>query len=90
MNFKEATDALFKRVSHDELAGALGVSVASVRQARLDPDAKAHRAPPQDWEKATVKLAADRIREYRRLISTLEATQQRSLFEPTLGSRKRP
>ncbi len=34
MNFKEATDGLFDRIDHTELAEALGVSVASVRQAQ--------------------------------------------------------
>ena len=36
MNFREATDGLFSRVSHEDLARALGVSVASIRQARLN------------------------------------------------------
>ena len=89
MNFKEATDLLFRGATHSDLAAALGASIASIRQARLDPEAKAHRAPPPDWEKAVIKLAAERIREYRRLISALEANQQRSLFEPVSGSRKR-
>jgi hypothetical protein len=52
MNFKDATDALFERVTHEDLAGALGVSVPSIRQARLDGKALAFRQPPEGWEKA--------------------------------------
>ena len=47
MNFKNATDRLFSRIDHRDLAKALGVSVASIRQARLRPDALAHRSPHQ-------------------------------------------
>jgi transposase len=46
MDFREATEYLYAGVSPQELAKALGVSVATVRQARLRPDAKAHRSPP--------------------------------------------
>jgi hypothetical protein len=71
MNFKEATDGLFDRVSHEELAQALGVSVASVRQARLRPDANAHREPPQHWESAVVRLAEKRLKHFRQLLDRL-------------------
>ena len=43
MDFKKATDDLFAGISHEDLARALGVSVAAIRQARLDPKAKAYR-----------------------------------------------
>lgn len=68
MNFKEATDRLFARVDHEELAKRLGVSVASIRQARLRPDALAHRAPPGEWPEAVIQLAESRIGHYRKLI----------------------
>lgn len=84
MNFKEATDVLFNGATQGELAKILGVSVASIRQARLREQAKAHRSPPEDWEKAVIKLAARRIREYQRLVSTLSAGQQGNL--PLSGS----
>jgi hypothetical protein len=73
MNFKKATDSLFDGVSHAELADALGVSVASIRQARLGEDAKAHRAAPAGWEEAVVKLAEKRLSHYQRLIERLRA-----------------
>jgi len=71
MNFKEATDILFSGAKHDELAAALGVSVASIRQARLSPSANAHREPPADWEKAVMRLAEARVAEYLSLIEGL-------------------
>jgi hypothetical protein len=68
MNFKEATDGLFERIGHDDLAEALGVSVASIRQARLDRSARAFREPPKDWQRAAIRLAEERIEHYRRLV----------------------
>ena len=72
MNFKEATDALFERVTHDALADALGVSVPSIRQARLDPKAMAHRQPPEGWERAVARLAEMRGRHYLQLAAKLK------------------
>lgn len=60
MDFKKATDILFDRIDHADLAEALGVSVPLIRQARLDPAAAAHRSPPEGWEKAVIQLAKDR------------------------------
>jgi hypothetical protein len=73
MNFKEATDGLLDRIDHAELAEALGVSVASVRQARLNPSANAYRSPPHDWEDAVINLAERRLRQYAALIDRLRA-----------------
>jgi hypothetical protein len=75
MNFKEATDGLFDRVDHAELAKALGVSVASIRQARLSPTAKAYRQPPNNWENVVIRLAEERVWHYRELIETLRKSR---------------
>src|SRR5579872_6513208 len=80
MEFKSATDALFAGVSHDDLARILGVSVATIRQARLRPDAKARRSPPEKWEEGVIRLAGERIERYRRLISELTAERQTAAF----------
>ena len=72
ITFRSATDELFACVSHQELAEALGVSVASVRQARLDPAAKARRNAPDSWEKAVRKLAEDRAARLARLAGRLK------------------
>jgi hypothetical protein len=78
MDFKEATDGLFDRVDHEDLAKALGVSVAAIRQARLKSDAAAHRAPPKEWRDAVIRLAERRVWHYRALVKSLaddEATR---------------
>lgn len=72
MDFKKATDALFDRVSHEELAAQIGVSIPAIRQARLEVSAKAHRSAPRGWQRAVVELAKNRIRRYHELIGTLE------------------
>ena len=80
MDFKMATDVLFDRVGHAELADALGVSVASIRQARLSETAKARREPPPHWRGAAVRLAELQVLKYQRLADRLrvEAVQEPS------------
>ena len=56
-------------ISHEQLAEALGVSVASVRQARLTEDALSFRRPPKGWEAVVARLAKQRADHYRRLES---------------------
>lgn len=73
MNFKKATDSLFATISHEEFAKLLGVSVASVRQARLGLEAKAHRLPPAGWECAVARAAKDRVADLQRLIHGLDS-----------------
>lgn len=71
MDFRAATDGLFDRVSHEDLAKALGVSLATIRQARLNHAASAHRAPPNGWKEVIIRLAERRIMHYRQLIEIL-------------------
>ena len=71
MNFREATESLCASISHEELAKALGVSVATVRQARLRSEAKAHRSPPDHWRTAVRDLAEQRLSQYQRLVDSL-------------------
>lgn len=68
MDFRSATNALFERVDHEALAKALGVSVASIRQARLQGAAKSRRAPPKGWPYAVIRLAEQQIMRSRQLI----------------------
>ena len=78
MTFKKATDRLFSRVDHEDLAKALGVSIASIRQARLSPDALAHRSPPPDWETAVLRLAEERVLHFRKLIEEIRGSPAKS------------
>jgi len=71
MTFREATDDLFKRAGHADLAEALGVSVQLVRQARLSQSASAFRQPPEDWRYGAIRLAERRMIELRSLIEKL-------------------
>lgn len=73
MDFKEATESLCAGISHEELAKALGVSVATVRQARLRPDARAHRSPPDHWRATVIQLAKKRMADYQRLMADLSS-----------------
>ena len=75
MDFKAATDTLFERVDHEALARALGVSVASIRQARLGETATARRVPPARWREAAIRLAEERVWHYRRLIEALRTPE---------------
>lgn len=79
MNFKEATDTLFSGAKHEELAKALKVSVASIRQARLNSKAKAYREPPPKWQTAVIKVAEAKVNEYLKLIDILynESTNEK-------------
>lgn len=72
MNFREAAQELGRQVTTAEIAGALGVSVDAVRQARLQPGAAGYRRPPEGWEKPILKLAKQRTRQLERLIRALE------------------
>jgi hypothetical protein len=72
MDFQDAIDRLGERVTHEQVARALGVSVASVRQYRLSPEAKAHRSPPDTWRKVLARLAKERSRELKALANELE------------------
>ena len=60
VDFRKATDELFNGISHQDLADALGLSVATIRQARLDENAKARRSPPEGWQAVVAKLARKR------------------------------
>lgn len=55
-DFQTATDALLATPKLDELAEAIGCSVASVKQARMKAGG-GHRSPPPGWEAGVARLA---------------------------------
>ncbi len=71
MNFREATDKLCSKIDHQDLARAMGVSVQTVRQARLADENDAQRTPPAEWRGSLIRLAEERVFYYRRLIDQL-------------------
>lgn len=72
MDFKTATDRLTDCLSHADIAAAAGVSVQSIRQARLDPSNSNFRAPPADWKRILGKLARERGERWTELAKELE------------------
>lgn len=85
MNFKQATDDLFEAVDHDRLAKSLGVSIASIRQARLKPNAKAHRTAPAAWKQSVIQLAEERVHHYQRLIEHLRFSSEAVASEKAIA-----
>jgi len=77
MDFREATDGLCGKVDHEDVARALGVSLQTIRQARLQPETKSHRSPPPGWRDAVIRLAQEKVRHYRQLIHELESSEAR-------------
>jgi len=71
MKFREAVDVLCSSLTHEDVAKALGVSVQTIRQARMKEDSKLFREPPKNWERALIRLAENRVLHYRRLIEKL-------------------
>lgn len=72
MDFKETTEELMAGVTRVEIAQALGVSLATVAQARLEPSAKAYRNPPAGWEPKLAKLAKRGAERLTRIVERLQ------------------
>jgi hypothetical protein len=60
MDFKTATDRVAGCISHAEIAEAAGVSIQTIRQARMDPGSASYRNPPAGWQAVLVALARKR------------------------------
>jgi hypothetical protein len=73
MDFKAATDILGDCVTHEQIAKLCGVSVQSIRQARIHHDSPSYRSPPATWPGVITQLAYERRRELKRLIEAVEA-----------------
>lgn len=71
MDFKTATDRVAGCISHAEIAEAAGVSVQTIRQARLDPSAPGHRPPPVGWQDTLGRLARQRAQDLNLLADRL-------------------
>lgn len=76
MEFAEATDALTACVGHAAIAAELGVSLQTIRQARLDPANRNHRSPPVAWRKALARIARHRAAALENLAAQLEAEDE--------------
>ena len=72
MDFKTATDCVAGCISHAEIAEAAGVSVQTIRQARLDPSAPGHRPPPVGWQSVLARLARVRSKQLAAFAESLD------------------
>lgn len=75
LDFQRATDLLFETITHQDLARELGISLNSIRQARVVPGNKAHRSPPKDWQKGVAALARRQLQHYQHLLDLLAASE---------------
>lgn len=73
MDYKQATDRLFERVTAADLAQELGVSQNAIARARLDPATRDFRPPPALWKAAIARLAAKRAAALLALRTELES-----------------
>jgi hypothetical protein len=72
VDYKEATDRLFERITADDLAAELGVSQNAIARPRLDPATRGYRPPPAGWEFGAARLAGQRAEELLKLKQELE------------------
>jgi hypothetical protein len=75
MDFKKITDALYARVTSDDLAKEAGVSVQSMRQARMGAEKGGKRSPPPGWQQAALRLAEKQIAHFQKLAAKLRASE---------------
>lgn len=76
MDYKEATDRLFERITAADLAEELGVSQNAVARARLDPSTRDYRPPPAGWQVAVARLAAEHAAKMMQIKHVLEGEGQ--------------
>jgi hypothetical protein len=72
MEFKTATDRLAGCITHAEIAEACGVSIQSIRQARMDPKSPSYRNPPEGWKAVLARLARERADQLSRFAASLD------------------
>lgn len=71
MDFKEASSRLTDGYSLADIAKEAGVSEATVRRARLDPESSAYRPPPANWKAVVFRLAERRMTQLQELANYL-------------------
>lgn len=78
MDFKTATDQVAGCISHAEIAEAAGVSIQTVRQARMDPRSSSYRHPPVRWKAVLADLARRRAHDLESFADSLESSDSNS------------
>lgn len=72
MDFKTATDRVAGCITHAAIAEAAGVSIQTIRQARMDLNSPSYRQPPVHWREVLCRLARERAAELQAFASQLE------------------
>ena len=75
MDFKKITDALYARITSDDLAKEAGVSVQSMRQARMGTEKGGKRSPPPGWAQAAMRLAEKQAKHFQKLAEKLRTSE---------------
>ncbi len=70
LDFIAASDALLEKTKPEDLAEAIGCSVASVKQARMS-EGSGRRSPPPGWEAALARLARQKAAQLQKLADRL-------------------
>lgn len=78
MDFKTATDQVAGCISHAEIAEAAGVSIQTIRQARMDQESSSYRNPPVRWKAVLADLARKRARDLESFAHSLESSDPSS------------
>lgn len=74
MDFKAATDRVAGCITHLDIAEAAGVSIQTIRQARMDPDSPSYRNPPASWRNVLANLARERAKQLEQFALEIEGT----------------
>jgi hypothetical protein len=71
LDFTAATDPLVSPIKLEDLAKAIGCSLASVKQARMAGEKDGKRAAPPGWEAAVARLARQKAVQLQKLADKL-------------------
>lgn len=71
-DFLSVTDALMKATPLEEMAEAIGCSLASVKQARMKAE-NGRRSPPPGWEAGLARLAKRKAAQLQKLADRLSS-----------------
>ena len=78
IDFKRASDRVAAaRITLADMAKSVGVEHQTLRRARLDPESRSYREPPEGWEKAVAKLAQKRASDLIKLAEELRRAAER-------------
>lgn len=72
MDFKAATDRVGGCITHAEIAEAAGMSIQTIRQARMHPHSPSYRNPPVGWQALLARMLRERAKDLNKLADQLE------------------